>query len=113
MLHRHITFFINPFSLLKFSRFNVLLDDQCCFSLYLLLLFVLFCTSLESKNSLNATSLMTDVAEYSSFSCVVLMLLLCLCRQLFAEALQLQITLVKFLQRHRSVIIFPSMFFFL
>ena len=50
------------------------------------------------------------VTEYSSFLYVVLMLLLCLSRQLFAEALQYQITLVKFLQRHRSVIIFPSMF---
>ena len=46
---------------------------------------------------------MADVAEYSSFSCVVLIVI--------AKALQLQVTLVKFLQRHRYVIIFFSVFF--
>jgi hypothetical protein len=47
---------------------------------------------------------MADVAEYSSFSCVVLIVV--------AKALQLQVTLVKFLQRHRFVIIFLSVCFF-
>ena len=45
--------------------------------------------------------LVADVVEYSSFSCVVLIVI--------AKALQLQVTLVKFLQRHKYVIIF---FFF-
>jgi hypothetical protein len=45
-----------------------------------------------------------DVAEYSSFSCVVLIVI--------AKALQLQVTLEEFLQRHRYVIIFFSVFFF-
>ena len=47
---------------------------------------------------------MADVAEYSNFLCVVLIVI--------AKALQLQVTLVKFLQRHRYVIIFFSVFFF-
>jgi hypothetical protein len=46
---------------------------------------------------------MADVAEYSSFSCVVLIVV--------AKALQLLVTMVKFLQRHRFVIIFLSVFF--
>jgi hypothetical protein len=45
-----------------------------------------------------------DVAEYSSFSCVVLIAI--------AKALQLQVTLVEFLQRHKYVIIFLAFFFF-
>ena len=45
---------------------------------------------------------MADVVEYSSFSCVVLIVV--------AKALQLQVTMEKFLQRHKSVIIFLSVF---
>ena len=47
---------------------------------------------------------MADVAEYSSFLCVVLIVV--------SKTLQLQVTLVKFVQRHLSVIIFLGVFFF-